>query len=135
MTQTELNDILIKFSRLGQSDKVREAIRQGADVHAEDDFALQRAAENGHLDVIKVLIENGADIHANDDAPVRYAVGNGHLNIIQSLIESDPVISNLVRALKDLVIRCDSAEGITNNGNIETMFAHSVLNIIEPGEW
>jgi len=40
MTQDELNDILIKFSEFGQLSVVKEAIRQGADIHAENDFIV-----------------------------------------------------------------------------------------------
>ena len=40
MTQTKLNKILIKFARFGQLSVIKEAIRQGADIHAENDFIV-----------------------------------------------------------------------------------------------
>ena len=53
-------------------------IENGANIHANDDFALRYAAKNGHLEVVRYLIENGADIHADDDYALRYATVYGH---------------------------------------------------------
>ena len=39
-------------------------LRNNADVHTNNDWALRLAALNGHLDVVKYLHENGADINA-----------------------------------------------------------------------
>ena len=42
----------------------------------------------------------------------------------------------LFEALKELVLRCDGAEGVRADGsNIDTLVAHAVLERIEPGEW
>ena len=30
-------------------------------------YALRYSAKNGHLDIVKYLVENGANIHAQDD--------------------------------------------------------------------
>jgi ankyrin repeat protein len=57
---------------------------------------LAEAAINGHLDVVRFLIENGADIHANDDYALRYAAGNRHLGDIRFLIENGADMSYLL---------------------------------------
>jgi len=85
MTQDELNKILIDFSRLGQLSIVKEAIRQGADVHAVNDLALQLAAKYGRLDVVVVLVENGAYVHAENDLALRWAAYYGHQDIVKYL--------------------------------------------------
>jgi len=55
MTPIELNNILLKFSQFGQLSVVKEAIRQGADIHFRDDFALRLAAENSYSNVLGYL--------------------------------------------------------------------------------
>ena len=46
-------------------------------------WALEMAANNGHLDVVKYLVENGADVRAWDDCALRWAANNGHLEIVK----------------------------------------------------
>jgi len=41
--------------------KVRELIYEGVNIYAGCNYALQCAAENGHLDIVKYLISKGAD--------------------------------------------------------------------------
>jgi len=39
-------------------------LENGADLHTENDLALQYAARKGHLEVCKFLLENGANLEA-----------------------------------------------------------------------
>ena len=39
-------------------EKVKYLLEQGANLHDENEEALQRAAENGHLEVVKYLLES-----------------------------------------------------------------------------
>ncbi len=55
----------------------------GADIHAQDNYALRLSAYNGHLSVIKYLIEMGANIHANDDEALITSSENGYLPVIK----------------------------------------------------
>jgi len=48
-------------ARNGHRELVKYLLEQGADLHAENDEALQLAAVNGHLEVVKYLLEQGAD--------------------------------------------------------------------------
>ena len=50
-----INDVLIKACELGHLAVVEYALKNGANVHAEDDCALGWASENGHADVVKLL--------------------------------------------------------------------------------
>ena len=63
-------------------------VENGADIHADYDYALRWSASNGHLDVVKYLIENGADIHALADYALRWSASNGHLDVVKYLIEN-----------------------------------------------
>ena len=79
--------ILGKRYNLYSLDTFKYLIEKGANVHADNDYALRRSAKNGHLDVIKYLIEKGANIHANDDYALRRSARNGHLDVVKYLIE------------------------------------------------
>jgi len=72
----------------GHYNVVKLLLKYGANVHANNDYALRRAAENGHYGTVKLLIENGADIHAKDDYALYWAAGNGHYDIVKLLIEN-----------------------------------------------
>jgi hypothetical protein len=45
----------------------------GADIHADDDYALRWGSYMGHFEVVKFLVENGANIHAENDDALRWA--------------------------------------------------------------
>ena len=56
-----LDEQLVYALQYGDLERVKYLIENGADIHAEDDDALQLSACFGHLDVVKYLIENGAN--------------------------------------------------------------------------
>ena len=58
----------------------------GADIRADDDYAVRWASSNGHLETFKYLVSIGADIRANDDLAVRLASLNGHLETVKYLV-------------------------------------------------
>ncbi len=57
-----LDDLMIEAAKEGDIKTVREALKLGADVHADDDSALVEAAKNGHMNVVKLLLKYGADV-------------------------------------------------------------------------
>ena len=65
---------------------VKDALAAGADVHAEDDYALRWASKNGHVEVVKVLLAVGADVHARDDYALQWASKNGHVEVVKVLL-------------------------------------------------
>ena len=62
-----VNEYLIEGSKNGRLDQVIIALKNGANIHADNDIALRLASENGHLEVVKYLVENRANIHADND--------------------------------------------------------------------
>ena len=64
-------DYLWVCSKYNQVDFVRYLLSKGADVHANNDYALQWASENGHEQVVKLLLDAGADVHARNDAALQ----------------------------------------------------------------
>lgn len=76
---------LIYAAKLGNLEEVKEALAQGADIHADDDSALIYSAKYGHLEVVKYLVGQGANIHADDDFALCVSAQNGHLEVVQYL--------------------------------------------------
>ena len=61
-------------------------VSQGADVTADDNYAVQVASMNGHLEVIKYLVSQGADVTSYNNWALRYASKNGHLEVVKYLV-------------------------------------------------
>ena len=43
------------------------------------------ASKDGYLENVKKMIKNGANVHVDDDKALRYAVENGHLEVVKYL--------------------------------------------------
>jgi ankyrin repeat protein len=93
-TKGELNNDLIEAATNGQTEKVLDLIKAGADVNAKSNSgvtALMRAAYQGHTDTVKALIGAGADVDAKDNinaTALMYAALNGHTDTVKALIEA-----------------------------------------------
>jgi hypothetical protein len=91
----------------GHLDVVKFFVEKGADIYAENDLALIRAAEGGHLDVVKFLVEKGADIHADNNYALQWAAKNGHLEVVTFLVNNGANI----HADNDLALRWAAESG------------------------
>ena len=70
-TIDKANTQLLKYSWHPRNlEKVKAAIKNGADVHINNDEALIQACERGYFDIVKYLVDKGANIHAEDDAAI-----------------------------------------------------------------
>ena len=49
----------------GHLEVVKFLVDKGANVSADNDYALRWSANGGHLEVVKFLVSQGADIRAN----------------------------------------------------------------------
>jgi len=76
-------------------------VEQGADLHAQNDYALRLAAENGHLKVVKYLLEQGANLHADNEKALRLAALYGHLEVVKYLLEEEPIIAQMMTGHSD----------------------------------
>ena len=85
---------------------IRQLIDEGADVHADNDYALHFACFSGQLELVKLLLHCGADIHANDDCDdggaLQWASTYGHIEIVRLLIDSGADVN----ANGDYALRC-----------------------------
>jgi ankyrin repeat protein len=83
----------------GDLEKVKEALRTGADVNAMEEYgspALHKAAGQGHYEVVEFLVANGADIELKDKvdmAAVMSAATAGQVKIMKFLISKGAKIN------------------------------------------
>jgi ankyrin repeat protein len=56
----------------GNLEKVKQLIKDGADIHSGNEYALRWAAEGGHSEIVRLLIENGANISRAKETAVKY---------------------------------------------------------------
>ena len=58
-------------------------LKHGANVHAENDYALRQTSKYGYKNIVEILLKYGANVHANDDEALR----NGHKDAVELLIK------------------------------------------------
>jgi len=87
MTVSEIDQTFISAAQNGSNDKVTAALKDGADIHAKQDYALRLAAGNGHLETLELLLDHGADIHANQDEAIYWAAQWGKLEAVRFLLD------------------------------------------------
>ncbi|MEK0338486.1 MAG: ankyrin repeat domain-containing protein, partial [Nitrosopumilus sp.] len=80
------NKLLVKSVTSGFLPGVKEALKNGADIHTGGEYALQRASQFGHYDIVKLLLKHDANVHAWNDFPLRWASNNGHYDIVKLLL-------------------------------------------------
>ena len=78
---------LIEAAKIGILSLVKYFLKQGADLHANDEGALRSAARYGHFDIVKYLVEQGANLHVQNEEALRWAASKGRLNVVKYLIE------------------------------------------------
>lgn len=75
------------YASVGDYVMVQSLIQKGADIHANNDYALRAAAENGHTDVVKLLLENGANLDAEYGYSLQSAAERGHTDVVKLLVD------------------------------------------------
>jgi ankyrin repeat protein len=86
MKNRDLDRQLIDALIIGKLDLVRHLIKDGANIHANDDKALRYASSCGHLNLVKEFVEKGANVHAKNDEALRWSAANNKLEIVKYLI-------------------------------------------------
>ena len=87
-TIQDVSQQLMDASYNGDTEFVRLLLAAGADVHADDDYALRWSTHHGDTEVVKVLLAAGADVHARDDHALRWASLHGRASIVRLLLEA-----------------------------------------------
>jgi Ankyrin repeats (3 copies) len=78
---------LVGSAAVGNNNRVKELLQEGADIHAHNDEALMVAAREGHTDVVKTLFDSGADIYADRGVVVYQAILSGNPDTVRFVLE------------------------------------------------
>ena len=92
MKLSEADEALIEAVRDQNIDGVKDALRNGADVQADNNAALLWAVEDGNRHIVRLLLDCGADIHARDDKAIVLATEYHYREIARILLHcgADP---------------------------------------------
>ncbi len=80
------HNIIYSVAVSGCVDIMRYIVSIGADIHADNDYALREASRAGNLEMVQYLVSVGADIHALNDNALRTACAYSRLDIVQYLV-------------------------------------------------
>lgn len=81
-----LDKSLIHAAQSGDLAAVQAARAAGANGQADENYALQVAANRGHTNVVQLLIAAGADVQAAGGLALSWAAENGRLAVAQCLL-------------------------------------------------
>ena len=89
MKTMDSNEELLESIKKNDLENVKRWVEKGANLHADDDYALRFSAGNGYLEIVKYLLEQGANLHLQreDEDALQMAAENGHLEIVKYLLE------------------------------------------------
>jgi len=89
---SKLNNTMMDKAAEGDLEAVKLLLVAGADVSADDNWAIQIASRKGHLEIVKLLIANGADVTAGNNEAIRGASSQGHVEVVK-LLEAAKAVS------------------------------------------
>lgn len=90
----DINELLIKTSKSGNTEIVELLLKHRADINAKDKYektALMLASERGFIEIVKLLLETGADVNAKDNidhTALIDASDEGYIEIVKLLIDA-----------------------------------------------
>ncbi|WP_265021563.1 ankyrin repeat domain-containing protein [Wolbachia endosymbiont (group A) of Icerya purchasi] len=111
--QLDLDKELLISTEKGDLEKVRDGIRQGANVNVQDGQGWTPvfwAIQKNNFNIVELLLDNNADIKVKDNegwTPIHWAVQLGSLDVVKRLVERGADVNALtadVRTPYDLAI-------------------------------
>ena len=112
ITDNNKNAVFLRASLNGHLEVIKYLVEKyGADVRADNDYAVRFASQNGHLEVVKYLVEKcKADVRARNHWAVRRTLLNGHLEVVKYLIKHGAVLSTPNPKYEKYLLVCEKGE-------------------------
>jgi len=98
--QKTVNEHLREAAQIGNIALMQDALDNGAEIHHDNDSALQWVCYNGHRDAAEFLLDNGADPHADGGKPLKHAAEQERYSIVLLLLERGAAFSTLSAAMQ-----------------------------------
>lgn len=83
-----INDDFVKSVKIGNVKIINSLIKNGANIHHKNDYALRFSSYNRNVNAVKFLIEKGADVHAWNDDALKWTSSEGFIELVKILVES-----------------------------------------------
>lgn len=92
ITSMEINNELIRACTAEDLTRVRELIRQGADISTENYLPFRYCAFIGNLKMVQCLFNCGSDIHADNDSALYWSAKKKRVDVVKFLLQSGAVV-------------------------------------------
>lgn len=89
-----INQMFCTAVKYGNMNLMIRFLNLGADIHYNDESALQNSVKSGHIEIVSYLVNNGALINARKSNALIKSAEYGNFNITKYLIESGANILN-----------------------------------------
>lgn len=144
----QLGEELIRATRAGELNRVKELIANGAyvdQVNRVGIIALIEAACNGHLGICKLLIENGTDVNHADKFGLTALIRStekGYLDVCRFLIQNGAEVNQKTRYAGDTALMIAAYNGrlgicellIDNGGDINQPDKYGITALMRAAE-
>ena len=90
---------------------LRLLIARGANIRANEDFALRRASTRGWTEAVRLLLDNHADVHAKNDEALILAARHNRVETVKLLFERQANINARQLGGQDTVLMVASRHG------------------------
>ena len=87
-----INNVFINALLNNHLPIVKLLLKNGADIHFNNDLALRLACKKGLLDIVKFLVVSGANIDAANNDAIINAIDNGHDDVVKYLVEMGAIM-------------------------------------------
>ena len=109
------------------------ALTHGADVHYEEDTALEIAIEDEFVEIVRFLIKHGADVNAQKGHIFYMAVADRQCDVVRELVLGDVSNENMQSAKGCCTMNLGELLGIlpTSDGKNDTDFIEYIVNYLD----
>jgi hypothetical protein len=113
-------------SYYGHTETVKVLLDAGADVHAQDDYALRCGSRDGHTGTVKLLLDRGAAVHAWGDYALRGARVRGHsetVKVLETAMKAAAVVSGMQKLFKEIGVELTQEQAVKVSGLVAGLAA------------
>ena len=85
---SEQEYIMMTAARRGDIEIVKFLVSDGANIHVQEDIIVFKTAQSGNVELLKYLMDIGIDIHSQNDGAIIEAAKYGNLEMVKFLVSN-----------------------------------------------